>query len=267
MTQKAWIPSLLRPVAALWADRVERRHSPGMAAIVTADAVLQARFTAMNGRVVELDNYPPLGLFREVRETPPGPPTLVYVGSVSAVRGFFDMVEVLRRVRIELPDARLVIHGRATEDVVPHLAEVAGDMGTDALELRGAISYGDIAGALAEAHVGLSLLRPHPKYEKNVSMKVFDYMAAGLPYVASDFRPLRDATGGVGGTLVAPGDTAAAAEAVLTMLRDTEGARRAGREGRSLVESRLNWERMEPQLFGLYEELLSEPGGRASIRR
>jgi glycosyltransferase involved in cell wall biosynthesis len=257
MTQKAWIPAPARPLAARWADQVEKRHAPAMAAIVTADAALTARFAELNGRVVELDNYPPLALFPAERETPPGPPTLVYVGSVSAVRGFFDMVEVLRRVRTDLPDARLLIYGRATEEVAPRLTEVIAGLPSGALALHGGIPYGSIGEALAQAHVGMSLLRAHPKYEKNVSMKVFDYMAAGLPYVASDFRPLREATGGVGGRLVAPGDPAAAAEAVLGLLRDSDEAGRTGREGRALVEERLNWERMEPRLFGLYEELLS----------
>jgi glycosyltransferase involved in cell wall biosynthesis len=177
------------------------------------------------------------------------------------------MVEVLRRVRAEVPGARLIVYGRATEDVVPHLAGIVAGFPAGVLSVEGGIPYGRIDEMLARAHVGLSLLRPHPKYEKNVSMKVFDYMAAGLPYVASDFRPLREATDGVGGRLVTPGDPVEAAEAVLGLLRDAGAASRAGREGRALVESRLNWESMEPRLFGLYEELLSRPTGSVQPRR
>jgi hypothetical protein len=55
---------------------------------------------------------------------------------------------------------------------------------------------------MQQAHVGLSLLRDIPKFQKNVPTKVFDYMASGLPYVSTDLKPVRQLTGGVGGELV-----------------------------------------------------------------
>ena len=180
------------------------------------------------------------------------------MGSVSKVRGFYQMVEVLARVRERVPDARLVVYGRPTEEVDRGLPDFLETLPADSVQMRGPISYGDIGQALQDAWVGLSLLQPHPKYDKNVSMKVFDYMAAGLPYVASDFEPLRAATGGVGGALVAPGSTDEAASAVLALLEDDAARASAGREGRALVEQSLNWESMESRLFGLYEELLDD---------
>jgi glycosyltransferase involved in cell wall biosynthesis len=259
MTQKAWIPGPLRPLAARWAERTEAKHVGTFSAVVVADEAMERRFAAMHPRVVRLDNYPPLSLFPPAPARPEGPPTLVYVGSVSAVRGFFEMVDVVRAVRGEFPDARLVVHGRPTEEVSSALPRVLSELPEGALEMRGPVPYGEIASVLAEAHVGLSLLRPHPKYDANVSMKVFDYMAAGLPWVASDFAPLRAATrDGVGGTLVAAGDVEAASAAVLELLRNRTSARDAAAAGRALCESDLSWERVEPRLFALYEELLSE---------
>jgi glycosyltransferase involved in cell wall biosynthesis len=256
MDQKAWIPAPLRPAAGRWADRLERDHAPAFQAIVVADAALRERFEAFHRRVVQLDNYPPLALFPAPRSIPSGPPTLVYVGSVSKVRGFYQMAEVIERVRERIPDARLLIYGRPTEEVARDLPRFLETLPPGAVEMRGPISYGDIGQALHDAWVGLSLLQPHPKYEKNVSMKVFDYMAAGLPYVASGFAPLRDATGGVGGSLVTPGSVGEAASAVLGLLENAESRDLAGREGRDLVEKSLNWESREPSLFGLYEDLL-----------
>lgn len=260
MTQKHWIPAFARLSASRIADRTERHNVPRLSAVVVADAALEHRFAEMNPRVVRLDNYPPLSLFGEPVTPPTGRPTLMYVGSVSAVRGFHDMLAVLAEVRRELPDARLIVYGRPTEEVTAALPSVLAELPDGALEVRGPVPYGDLPSALAEANVGLSLLRPHPKYDHNVSMKVFDYMAAGVPWVASDFAPLREATGGAGGALVAPGDTHAAADAALRLLRDSDAARHDAAAGRALVEARLNWEAVEPRLFALYEELLAPRG-------
>ena len=256
MDQKAWIPAPLRPLAAYAADRLERRHVPAMAAVVTADAALSRRYSEMHDRVVELDNYPPLSLFAKTVVPPAGQPTLVYVGGVSTVRGFFDMAEALMLVRESVPDARLLVYGRPTEEVLARLDEFLATMPTGAIELRGPVAYGQMHEVLTEAHVGLSLLQNHPKYQKNVSMKVFDYMAAGLPFVASDFPPLAKAVGDAGGLLVPPSDPTSAAVAIVRLLTDADAARDAARSGRRLVEEHLNWELMEPRLFELYDELL-----------
>jgi glycosyltransferase involved in cell wall biosynthesis len=258
MRQRGWIPALLRPSAAAWADAAERRFAPGMAAVVTADSALTERFEPLNDLVVELDNFPPLSMFapRDVAVSAT-PPTMVYVGSVSEVRGFSDMVEVLTLIRREIPDARLVVYGRPTEDAIAAIARARRQLDDAALVVAGPVDYGRVSAVLGTANVGLSLLRPHPKYEKNVSMKVFDYMAASLPYVASDFPPLREKTGGAGGVLVPAGDTSAAAAAAVRFLADPVAARRVGAEGRALVEAVLSWERVEPRLFNLYERLLA----------
>lgn len=261
MDQKAWIPSSLRPAAARWADTTERRCAPRYAAVVVADAALRRRFAALNSDVVELDNYPPLAVLGEELTPPEGRPTMVYVGSISAARGFEEMVAVLEGARRRLPDARLVVYGRPAEGIVPRISGAALSFPPGVLEFRGPVPYADLRTALREAGVGLSLLRPHPKYEKNVSMKVFDYMALGVPWVASDFPPLRDATGEAGGILVPPGDVEAAIEAVVSILADRERARALSRAGRAAVEARLSWEVVEPRLFALYDRLLGTTAG------
>jgi glycosyltransferase involved in cell wall biosynthesis len=260
MDQKSWIPGALRPLASRMADRAERRHVPALSAVVVADHALEQRFREIHDTVVRLDNYPPLSLFGPPRPMPAGRPTLTYVGALSVVRGFLDMLEVLRLVLEHIPDARLVLHGPMTEDARALAADAMRGLPEGSLVMSGRLPYGEMPAVLREAHVGLSLLRPHPKYEKNVSMKVFDYMAAGVPYVASDFSPLREATGGAGGILTTPGDVQVAASAVLGLLGDPERAAAVGAAGRAAVEGGLNWEAVEPRLFALYERLLGVGG-------
>jgi glycosyltransferase involved in cell wall biosynthesis len=259
VTQRAWIPHALRGVTSRAADRYELRAAAAFDALVVADDALHERFSSTHPRVVTLRNYPPLDLFPPPSDAPEthrsSRPTLVYSGSISQVRGLATMLDTARIVRDVFPDLRLVLVGTPTEDARVPLAAALHEM-PECVEHLGPVPYEHLADVLRDADVGLSLLDPHPKYEKDVPTKVFDYMAGCLPYVASDMLPLREATGGVGGILVPPGDVAAAAEAVLTILQDEDRASRLARDGRGLVEERLNWSEQTRDLFGLYEGLL-----------
>ena len=254
MMTKTYIPAPLRRLVAWWVDRTERRYVPRFDAVVVADEALDGRYREMGARrVVRLDNFPPLDLFAAGSATPPETPTLLYVGSISEVRGFADMLETIRLVRAELPQARLVLVGTPTEEVAAQLSTLTAE----GVTLVPPVPYGEIARVMQGAHVGLSLLHDIPKFQKNVPTKVFDYMASRIPYVSTDLGPVRALTGGVGGALAPPGDASAAAEAALGFLRDPQRARNVALEGRALIEERLNWDALMPRLIGLYEELLA----------
>ncbi len=255
MMTKTYIPAPLRRLVAWWIDRTERRHVPRFDAVVVADEALDRRYREMGARrVVRLDNFPPLDLFPAGVGAPSGTPTLLYVGSISEVRGFSDMLETIRLVRAELPEARLVLVGTPTEEVAAQLDR----LDAEGVTLLPPVPYGEIARVMQSAHVGLSLLHDIPKFRKNVPTKVFDYMASGIPYVSTDLPPVRALTAGTGGALVAAGDPAAAAQAALGFLCDPDRARKAAGEGRALIEARLNWDALMPRLVALYEDLLAE---------
>lgn len=255
MMTKTYIPAPLRRVVAWWVDRTERRYVPLFDAVVVADEALEHRYQDLGARrVLRLYNFPPLDLFPSAGGAGPDVPTLLYVGSMSAVRGFDDMLETIRLVREEVPSAVLTLVGTPTEEVEPLLRSVDPKV----VKVSPPVPYGEIAGIMRGASVGLSLLHDIPKFQKNVPTKVFDYMAAGIPYVSTDLHPVRSLTGGVGGALVPPGSPAEAARAALELLRDPERAAKVAAEGRRLIEEHLNWAPLEQQLFALYEELMAE---------
>ena len=255
---RGWIPRPLRPFAAFAADMTERRHAPRLDAVVVADDALAERFADLSDRVVTVRNYPPLDLFGPRVRVGDTSPTIGYVGSLSPSRGFDVMVSVARLVRKVVPGTRLVLVGTPTEELVSRIADIVAEE-PGLIEFLGPVPYDRIGEVLAGFDVGLSLLTDHPKYHNNIPTKVFDYMAASVPYVASDLPPLRQATHGTGGRLVPAGDAEVAAAAATQLLEDSTVAAATGAEGRALVERRLNWESQTEDLFALYEELLTLP--------
>ena len=103
-----------------------------------------------------------------------------------------------------------------------------------------------------------------PKFRTNVPMKLFEYLAAGVPAVTSDLPPARALLDGVdAAVLVPPGNAAAFAEALAALLHDDEHAARLARRGREAVEDRFNWEHEERALLATYARVLCGPGVRA----
>jgi glycosyltransferase involved in cell wall biosynthesis len=105
--------------------------------------------------------------------------------------------------------------------------------------------------------VGLVVLHPHPAYLTSHPTKLFEYMAAGIPVVASDFPLWRSIVENSDcGLLVDPFDPAAIAAAIERLITNPDEARRMGMRGRSAVERHFNWEMEEQSLLSFYASLL-----------
>ena len=100
------------------------------------------------------------------------------------------------------------------------------------------------------------VLKPVPKYLEATATKLFEYMAAGIPVIASDFpswRAILDRHDS--GVCVDPDDPQAIAAAIQRMLDDDETGSRMGGNGRRAVEQLYGWDGERDKLLALYEEL------------
>jgi glycosyltransferase involved in cell wall biosynthesis len=102
------------------------------------------------------------------------------------------------------------------------------------------------------------ILHPEQNFLVSQPIKLFEYMAAGIPVIASDFPLWREIIQGSGcGVLVDPLDPKAIAAAVERLLTDPAWAEELGRRGRKAVEERFNWNTEEGTLLSFYSSLLS----------
>ena len=254
---KFWIPKALRKSLSFAASACEWIAGLSFDAIVVATPSIAARFPKHKSALVQ--NYP---LLNELHRSSPlpmrsRPDYAAYVGGLSAIRGAFQMLDALELLP---PECRLRL--RLGGDITPVSLreELTNRQGWSRVDDLGWIGRAEVASELASARMGLLLFLPEPNHVSAQPNKMFEYMSAGLPIIASDFplwrRIITDANCGV---LVDPLDPAAIAEAMLWMLENPTEAEAMGLRGRGAIEEKFNWETESSALRHLYVGRLIDP--------
>lgn len=257
---KWWIPRPLRRPVAAFVRALERPTAWAMSGIVAAVPSVVPAFPAKHIAVVQ--NFPTLAEFGEIPERPAertGPPRVGYFGGISAVRGAAEIVTAIGLVG--RADVRLALAGVFSPESLE--AEVRTLPGWSRVDWLGWVDRGRLRELLSQVDVGLVTFLPAPNHVQAYPGKLFEYMAAGVPVVASDFPLWREIVTGAGcGLLVDPADPSSIAAAIEELLADPPAAAAMGRRGRQAVLERYNWEAQMPALVALYDAL--RPGSGAA---
>lgn len=253
LRHKAYLsPSAARTLGLL-AELLERVAIRVLSGAIVVVPAMQKRF-ARYGTIL-LANFPSLAEFPAMPGDEPQrvPGRFVYVGGLVGVRGIREMVDAVALVKDER--ARLHLMGSFSD---PSLETGTAERpGWQRTEFLGWSSRETVVSELSQASAGLVLLHPTPQYVIAYPVKMFEYMAAGLPVIASDFPLWREIVEGAGcGLLVDPLDPQAIADAMQWILDHPEEAAEMGRRGRKAVEERFNWEAESEKLVALYRNLL-----------
>jgi glycosyltransferase involved in cell wall biosynthesis len=214
-------------------------------------------------RTVTINNYAIRGEFESAGGPPHGerPREVVYVGGLSKVRGLLQMIDAIELVNRRTP-ATLVLGG----NYLPASCRDQARRRPGWAHVRdlGWLSREEVAEALASARAGMLVLLPTPNHVDSSPNKLFEYMAAGLPMIASNFPYWQRFITDIGcGIMVDPHDPAAIAEAIEWVLDHPLEAEEMGQRGRRAFEERFTWEHEAERLVEFYEtRVFARPGRR-----
>ncbi|HUT04475.1 MAG TPA: glycosyltransferase family 4 protein [bacterium] len=254
LAKKSWVPQLLkRPLAWLF-GRLEMVAVRRFELAVVAEPYAMQRFSGPNAVLVR--NYFPL--FRDrPREVFDGsrPLRLIYVGSLTKMRGVSSLVEALDLMKTP---AQLSLVGRFHSESFRD--EVLS--GRTNVEYLGWVSLDKVFNYLLDADIGMNCVLPAPSHHEMLGTKVFDYMAARLPIIASNFSVWPEIIEKAGcGVCVDPSDPRAIAAAVDELAGAPERLASMGEAGRRLFEEKYNWPLEEAKLLEAYSRLGLAGGG------
>ncbi|MGD9613314.1 MAG: glycosyltransferase family 4 protein [Kiritimatiellia bacterium] len=258
------IPAGLRPLAARIVDVVEKACARRCALVVTADEPNSESFVRTRVPTITLFNYPRLSLFAvdprrldELRREYAGRRVLIYQGTMSRERGLFHMLDGMRQLKDDVPTALLLLVGLKEPDLRAQAeAQIGRDGLADHVAILPWVPHADVPAYVALADVGLAPLQPNPKFNKNIPLKVFEYMACGVPVLAADLPAIAHFIADSGaGVLYDSTDSAAFAREVRRLLADDAGRAAMAQAGRAAVARRWNWGEMEKRLLAAYAEL------------
>jgi len=250
---KHWIPRWLRTPLARIAEVIEQITVQSFDAIVASTPAIAKRFPAKKTVVVQ--NFPLLAEFTSAKECAPKErsPWIVYVGGISSLRGIKEMVQAI----ILLPKmraARLVLAGEFVPADME--AEIRNMPGWNLVDFLGWQSREGVAKLLERAKLGLALLHPVPNYLEAYPVKLFEYMAAGIPVIASNFPRWKEIVeGNECGLTIDPLNPQEIAQAIDYLLERPDLCQKMGENGRRAVREKYNWEKESEKLLKLYEEL------------
>ncbi|SDC53735.1 Glycosyltransferase involved in cell wall bisynthesis [Melghirimyces thermohalophilus] len=248
---KPWIPTPLKGVLSRLANLMEKGMARRLSAVVTATEPIANHFASCR-RVEVIKNYPlpfpPVSPKREEDSVH----RILYVGGVSYLRGYREMLKMMEYLPPEL-NAELHLIGPLQHiDEEDRQVEALREKG---IHLHGSIPFEEVQKWLSVGKVGLVCLHPVENYRESLPIKMFEYMAAGLPVVATDFPLWREIVEGSGaGVTVDPLSPQAIAREVTRILREDTVRQRMGEKGKAAHRDIYNWQVEEKKLIQLYQQ-------------
>lgn len=237
LSVKPYLSPFLRYILSRCMSAAERLLVKQLSGVIAATPFIRDKFQNIGVSSIDVNNFPLLTEFPEPTDWEIRKKRVVYVGGIERIRGICEMVEALdATIEAEAMDLCGDFSDQALKEKVEGLA------GWSKVSAHGFVDRKQVAQILSTSMAGLVTLHPTVNYKVALPVKMFEYMAAGMPVIASDFPLWRSIVEeSACGLLVDPMDPKQIAVAIDKLLSDPNRAREMGESGRKAIIQKYNW--------------------------
>ena len=189
--------------------------------------------------------------------------TVGFLGGLRPWHGLSLLAAAFAHLHARCPSSRLLVVGDGPERGGFESALTAHGV-RQVTELTGAVAPHEVPGLLASMDAAAAPYASHPDFYFS-PLKVYEYMAAGLPVVASRVGQVAEAIRHhENGLLCPPGDAASMGAALARLAADPALRRRLGTKARQSVMTDHTWSDVAERILHLAAESLWERRGRTA---
>jgi len=254
---RRWIPRYLRKLISVVFRSFENWAARQFSGVIGATPAIRDRFLRDGAQAVAVRNYPIRDeLLNSVGSWSEKEDAVCYIGGISPERGIFELIESMIDA-----DAKLLLAGRL---FYPKLGEqIEKAIGSERVENAGFVGREQIAVILKRSKAGMVTLHSTPKFVLSLPIKMFEYMSAGIPVIASNFPLWRDIVERFDcGLCVDPTDSKQIAETIRFIMNNPERAEQMGRNGQRAIAELYNWGNEFSEVLRFYSLIggVEDPG-------
>lgn len=250
LLNKPYLNKFFRILLSKSVELYERYACKQFDAIITATPYIREKFLKINNNSVDINNFPILEELSNQTVWEDRENSVCYVGGITAIRGIREIliaIDILDNVTLELV-------GDFVEDDLEK--EVKHYNGWSKVIEYGFSDRVTISKVLSKTKIGLVTLHPTINHLDSLPVKMFEYMTAGIPIIASNIPLWKDIVNKTNsGICVDPLNPNEIVKAIRYLLDNPKEAEEMGKSGKNAVNTTYNWSKESLKLYSIYSKL------------